>query len=185
MKKLLLIAVLAVGFVSANAQKVELIPKAGISINRQDISGKKTKVGFQGGMGVNITTGLKNFSVQPELNYVQKGTKIKGVDGKSTYKFNYLEVPVLAKYSFGPVYVDAGPSLGLRIARNDNAKTFTDTKRLDFGVQGGLGVAVPAGPGKIVLDGRYDLGLTKVGEYNGDSGKNRGCTVSLGYAIPF
>lgn len=68
----------------------------------------------------------KNFSVQPELNYVMRGSKMDGslriedywdsyhIDATITYKTHYLELPVLLKllmpFQTGHFYVCGGPS---------------------------------------------------------------------------
>lgn len=167
---------------------IELIPKAGITIATQSIKnmdGEKSKTSFQAGLGVNIQTRLQNFSVQPEVNFISKGTRIKNHFGNQTYNFNYIEIPVLAKYSFGPVYVNAGPSIGFLVGKSDKIKAaYGKTKTLDFGLQMGAGVAIPAGPGKLIVDGRYNLGLSNISDEKGVNVKNRGFAVSLGYAIP-
>lgn len=196
MKKILAITALVLGLgVQAQQTKetkkdsgIELIPKAGINIANQSIknvNGEKSKTSFQAGLGVNIQTGVKNFSVQPEVNFISKGTKFKNSFGNHTYNFNYIEIPVLAKYSFGPVYVNAGPSIGFLMGKNDRIKAaYGKTKSVDFGLQMGAGVALPAGPGKIIVDGRYNLGLSNISDEKGLDVKNRGFAISLGYAIP-
>ncbi|PWN65597.1 porin family protein [Chryseobacterium viscerum] len=196
MKKFLAITALVFGLgVQAQQTKetkkesgIELIPKAGINFANQSIknvNGEKSKISFQAGLGVNIQTGVKNFSIQPEVNFISKGTKFKNSFGNETYNFNYIEVPVLAKYSFGPVYVNAGPSIGFLMGKSDKIKAvYGKTKTIDFGVQMGAGIAIPAGPGKMIIDGRYNLGLSNISDEKGVDVKNRGFTVSLGYAIP-
>jgi len=70
----------------------------------------------------------KNFAIQPELAYHQKGFALKaGLDFllfnvdvplgiKAVTKVNYLEAPILGKYKFGSGkvggYVVAGPTIG-------------------------------------------------------------------------
>ncbi|WP_407484223.1 porin family protein [Elizabethkingia meningoseptica] len=194
MKKILVLTAIALGFAGMNAQQtntgtgVELIPRAGINIANQSIknvSGEKSKVGFVGGVGVNIETGVKNFSIQPELNFISKGTKVKSNAITETYNFNYIEIPVLAKYSFGPLYVNAGPSIGFLAGKSDKVKAaYGKTRSVDFGIQMGAGLAIPAGPGKLIIDGRYNLGLNNISNENGQSVKNRGVAITLGYAIP-
>ncbi len=196
MKKFLAITALVFGLgVQAQQTKetkkdsgIELIPKAGINIANQSIknvNGEKSKTSFQAGLGVNIQTGVKNFSIQPEVNFISKGTKFKNSFGNQTYNFNYIEVPVLAKYSFGPVYVNAGPSIGFLMGKSDKIKAaYGKTKTIDFGLQMGAGVAIPAGPGKMIIDGRYNLGLSNISDEKGVDVKNRGFAISLGYAIP-
>ncbi|WP_330747009.1 porin family protein [Chryseobacterium sp. CP-77] len=195
MKKVLLTTTFLLGFLSLSAQQtkekntggIQLIPKAGISVYNQAIkgvSGEKSKVGFQAGLAVNIPTGAGNFSVQPEVNFVSKGTKFKNSFANQSFNFNYIEVPVLAKYAFGPVYVNAGPSVGFLMGKNNAVKAvYGKTKSIDFGVQMGAGVAIPAGPGNFIVDARYNLGLTNISDVKGTDIKNRGFAVSLGYSI--
>ncbi|WP_316734949.1 porin family protein [Pedobacter aquatilis] len=187
MRKLILMALLATGAGTVSAQKLELIPKAGINISKQAIdatNAEKFKVGFQGGLGLNIHTGAGGFSVQPEINFIGKGTKLEFAGRKTNLELNYLELPVLAKYAFGPVYINAGPSIALMIDKESKfiSNYGSAPKKFEFGVQMGAGVALPVGPGKIIIDGRYALGLTDVAKSAGI--KNRGIMASLGYAIP-
>jgi len=84
------------------------------------------------------------FSVQPELNYVQKGHTVEftplpppgqpGLEvsrferlepGKMTLRFSYIEIPVLARYRFAPddteglyPHVFAGPTFGFNLTSN-------------------------------------------------------------------
>jgi len=187
MKKLVLAAVLALGFTGANAQELQIIPKAGVNLSTQTINltnGEKYKFGFQGGVGLNIPTGVKNFSVQPEINFVNKGTTVKIGSDKEKYNFNYLEVPVLAKYNFGMFYVNAGPSIGYLVGKDKKLDaTYGDLKKINFEVQMGGGVAIPAGPGKVIVDARYGLGLNNISDEAGTNVKNRSIQLSVGYAI--
>ncbi len=188
MKKLIAASLLLFTVASVQAQKISLIPKAGINISTQAIegfSGEKSKVGFQGGLGVNIQT-AGNFSIQPEINYIEKGTKIKMGGNSNTLDLNYLELPVLAKYAFGPVYVNAGPSIGLLLDKKNTVVNAygRELNKIDFGVQMGAGLALPLGKGKAIIDGRYALGLNNLTK-NGNEIKNRGIIASLGYSIPF
>lgn len=63
------------------------------------------------------------FSVQPELHFVQKGVKYTGevaadnMDIKMVYRYNYLELPVLARFNMNPTETVGfnffvGPSAG-------------------------------------------------------------------------
>jgi hypothetical protein len=124
---------------------------------------------------------------------------------KTESKFNYLELPVLAKVAFGsPVikgYLNAGPSLALGLTGKykveggmnpgemdirfgdsmDDTRRYIDN-RFDFGVQFGGGASFGVGPGAIIADVRYGLGLTDLDSR--DQSKNRTWAFTLGYAIP-
>jgi len=239
-KNLLLVAALST-FGVASAQ-VSIIPKAGLTLST--ISHKKTdnfpleqddvvtNTGFTAGIGFNLPlTEDGFFSVQPELLYVQKGYRINYTNPlgslDSRQKFNYLEVPVLAKVNFGTetikLYVNAGPSFGYALggshesivksgplsittsgknlfkeepANTNGDDDYYDPKyynRLDLGLQFGGGVGLAVGPGALLLDARYGMGLNYFykgrtdNNSNGDNEpnfKNRVFAFTLGYAIP-
>jgi hypothetical protein len=61
-----------------------------------------------------------------------------------------------------------------------------ETKSVDFGLVPGAGVGFPVGRAKIVVGGRYDLGLTSINDVEGDdeSVKNRAWQFMAGVAFP-
>ena len=146
-------------------------------------------LGYQLGLIVPLKVSDR-VAIQPELLWVQKG-------GKSTYGFsnsnklvvsqtyNYVEVPVSLKLSFGQTlgngigaYVLVGPYLGLATGGKtkreltiagattttensvnyDNSDKADRQKRLDYGGQVGAGVSI----GKLFLDVRYSLGFNNL-----------------------
>lgn len=207
-KQVFLLAAAVLSSLSATAQ-ISLIPKAGITVTSVsydgDPNGQKGKIGFVGGAGVEFGIIKNFFSVQPELLFIQKGDQYEneGVETRST--LNYLELPVLAKISFGSEavkgYVNAGPSLAMGLTGKykveggedagetdirfgdpaNDGRRYLDN-RFDFGVQFGGGASIGAGPGSVVVDVRYGLGLS---DLNNDArSKNRAFAFMLGYAIP-
>ena len=86
-----------------------------------------SKVGFVGGVYVAIPIG-SSVVIEPELLYTQKGSKydqsLSGSFsdpnyGEVTYKSDYLEVPVLARYNFNPsggAYLLGGFSVGFNVS---------------------------------------------------------------------
>ncbi|SFO16484.1 Outer membrane protein beta-barrel domain-containing protein [Paenimyroides ummariense] len=186
MKKLIFTGLLLViTTLTVKAQSIELIPKAGINLSNQKIehfNGEKNKLNFQGGLGVNIPTGIKNFSIQPEINFVGKGTKFKYLNHSSEINLNYLEAPVLAKYSYGVGYVNAGPAVGFLIDKDSKIPNYAGKlNRVEFSIHMGAGVAIPLGPGKVIVDGRYVLGLNSLSKST--EIKNTGIIISAGYAF--
>ncbi len=214
---------------TAQAQ-VTIIPKVGFTFSnvamKQEEDGQKSKTGLVLGAGFNFALDSDGFfSLQPEILYTQKGYRtetFKNADSKKRdYTLNYLEVPVLAKISFGSEsikgYVNAGPSLGFGMggkwAKTDVSSATTKTEeasikfgtepasysgkdlyvdnRIDFGLQFGGGVGVKLGPGSLILDLRYGLGMTNLmkaipNQATSDANKtqNRVVAISIGYAIP-
>lgn len=136
-----------------------------------------------------------SFSIQPELLYIQNGSK--ATEDGVTVKFNmdYLQIPVLAKLKFQgsetvQPYVLAGPYVGLKMsaklkaeAGDSSGETDLDgAKGTDFGVTLGAGVAVKMGTGNILVEARYNMGLTKVFEDPLEN-KNTAFSLMVGYGF--
>lgn len=128
MKKISILLSLIALTVCAEAQT--FIPKAGISLSKLAADGEdseefepKNKIGFTIGVGYNIELS-DVISLQPELNFIQKGFRIDEsleedgyeVSVKSKLTMNYIEIPLLVKATFGEstkFFFSAGPSLGI------------------------------------------------------------------------
>ncbi len=138
-----------------SAQSLSFGGKLGVNIANMEFSEDGLTIEPDSKMGLNIAAilnvGLTDaFSVQPEVNFIQKGYTLDfelfDETVESDFIINYLEVPVLGKYSFGTDqlmgFVEAGPTVGFAMS----AKTVTDgdsedidfdedgLKRLDFGL---------------------------------------------------
>jgi hypothetical protein len=139
----------------------------------------KTRVGIAAGGFVTVGVS-KNFAIEPELLFVQKGGKGSDATSTTNLKVSYVELPVLLKFRFpgksGGVVVPhiyVGPTLGFKAGCNlsgtDGSITVSGKceaqpfdfkiKSTDFGATFGGGVDV----GRAIIDVRYDLGLTKIG----------------------
>ncbi len=125
---------------SAQAQDVRFGLRAGA--NYSNLSGNiknentyNNKVGFLGGVMVNIPVVENFFSVQPEILYSQKGfdnkptefTTVLGAKQKreGSVNYNYLDVPVLLKINAGGFIVEAGPQYSYLLGSNNETKTTT------------------------------------------------------------
>lgn len=132
-----------------------------------------------------------NFAIQPEISWTQKGFQAKEnfdlklfdmqipLGATAVTKFNYIEMPLLAKAKFGNFYVLAGPTFGY--ALNGNLQTRADLfiteidlfktdinldkvgyERWEIGGMAGAGVSFPMfNGGHIFLDARYSHGFTQ------------------------
>jgi len=164
----------------------------------------KLGIGAGGWVAIPLTP---NLSLQPELNYVQKGTSLGSFDLTDPFGIvtgtaelleavDYLELPVLLRVSFptgGRVspYLVGGPVVGfrlsqqLRITGTISAGTDIDLfKSTDFGAALGAGSELGRGQFRGTLETRYTLGLTTVSEdfYSPDA-KNGALLVTMGLAI--
>jgi hypothetical protein len=191
----------------AIGQQTLIGAKAGLVSANVDEDGVDARTGL--GLGAFARFGLAStLSLQPEALYVGKG--FSGNDGgfESTFKLDYLQVPVLLQVH---VPVDgavsprlfAGPAIAFKLSCNaagDDGGTSVeiscadfsdfgldlDAKSTDFGLVFGAGADIDAGGVVVTLDGRYDLGLTDVLEFQGVSGlKNRAWELFAGVGLPF
>ncbi len=165
-----------------------------------------SKLGLGVGAWVAIPVGPR-LSVQPELNYVQKGTSLGTVEvtdpggavigsAEILEVVNYLELPVLLRVSFpggGMVspYLVGGPVVGLRMSQQLRIKGPIDVgtdidlfRSTDFGAALGAGFELGRGPFRGTFETRYTLGLSTASEdfYSSDA-KNGAFLVTLGLAI--
>lgn len=151
-----------------------LQPKVGINIaNLTDAHDAwKSHAGFVGGVeGEYQATDI--FSVTAGLLYSTQGMKGKGDDAES-WSPGYLNIPILAN-----VYVVKGLAVKLGVqpgflVNKDDAK---DVKTFDFTIPVGLSYEYA----NVVLDARYNWGLTKVFDYDGLDSKNSVFQITLGY----
>ena len=151
-KSILAIALFAVAsFATLSAQTISLGAKVGYNWNNVSAPAFNGTLDFKQMTNVNFglvsQIGLTdNFSIQPELNYVQKGFRIQeskdltlynvpiplGVSAVTAVK--YIDIPVLAKYKFRGAgasgYVFAGPSVGYALSGNleTHAQVIIDIK---------------------------------------------------------
>ncbi len=189
---LILFVLLLAMAVTASAQ-IKFGLKAGV--NLADMSGDgwdvlatledvtidhKFSLGFGGGFFAQIPIGQSGLLLQPEALFVMKGSKVEtsGTVVTEKAKLNYIEVPVLVKYSI-PMQGKVSPNLfaGPYAAFNVGAKLTFDNvpadetedwvdmdidniKPIDFGITFGGGLDYAIGPkGKLTFDIRYTMGL--------------------------
>ncbi|GAB4035403.1 porin family protein [Spirosoma gilvum] len=151
-------------------------------------------MGFHGGVVFNI--GGPTFSVQPEILYSQYGVRFTLGSDYLQLKYNLVEVPVLLKVAFGQpnlrFFVNAGP-VGSYVSsgtisvqeggqRDSQAIDMTGEGRFFYGLAGGAGVSLQAGPGKLLLEGRYSYLMAD--HEDGSTTKPQNAMLSIGYLFP-
>ena len=135
-----------------------------------------------------------NLSLQTELLYSGKGEKEVSGNDYQQFNLDYIELPVLAKYTFGKqaikFYVEGGPYIAYwqsgiwkykfteanmlgqeKWSFNDVPVSPTSTfknNRLDIGFDIGGGALYELGPGNVLLDVRMGYGLTSIYSIAGD-----------------
>jgi hypothetical protein len=158
--------------------------KGGVNIANQSFDPDDTETDSRMGMALGGYVGIpvnQSFAVQPEALFTTKGSE----NESSSWKLNYIEVPVLARASFmhnasARPSLYAGPSVGINVsskAETDISGTTEEfdvkdeTNPVDFGmvVGGGLDIPISQGKNSIGLDLRYTLGLNNVSDVEGST----------------
>ncbi|RSK31101.1 porin family protein [Hymenobacter metallilatus] len=115
---------------------------------------------------------LGPVTIQPELLYSLQGSSFRTAIGNYDAKLHYLNLPVLAKVTVGPVFVEAGPQLGFMVSRQDDnvvgGNSSYTFKRTDFTLAAGGGLKL----GNLLLGARFNAGLNDINDTRNLSGPN-------------
>ena len=149
--------------------------KAGVNIstlNIEDFDDDDARIGLHIGGLAHIHLGTtEQWALQPELVYSQEGGKLNFSGGSVTTKLDYINIPVMFQYLFNNGFrIEAGPQLGLLVnskydSDGDEEDADDDFKSTNVSLGFGLSYLSDSGFG---VGGRYNLGLSKIGEGSGD-----------------
>lgn len=144
--------------------------KAGLNVS--SIGGKdvdagdfKRQAGYYFGGTINIPAG-KQFSVQPELLFSNKGYRILELGGDFRSNFNFLALPVLVRYTtLSGFYAETGPSISFLLSakRETDVVGYIDVKdaykSTAFTWGAGIGYHFKSGLG---IGTSYNIGLSSI-----------------------
>lgn len=146
----------------------------------------KYGVGFGAFLDIPFT---KTWGMQVGLNYAALGSKITGYyfnityAAKQTLKYNYVTIPLVAKYNIGQsgVTVLAGPQFGIlvsakRIDGSDNKTDVkSDLKSNDISALGGVEYKLPLNhfSPAVKIGASYQAGLTNIIKTLSDNSNNK------------
>ncbi len=151
---------------------------------------KKQLAGIQAGVSVQV--GLApHFSLLSEMYYMRKGGTLKTdnplTTSETTYRFNTLELPVLARVHLGKIHLNAGPSIAYNLSGKEKVQdeskslSFNNStegfKRFEAGIGMGGGFMFSSKQKQFVFDIRYNHGLTNLS--NSHEMYNRSIVISL------
>ena len=153
--------------------------------------------------GVEAEYGItEKFSVAAGILYSRQGTdfgtlKIYGGPGgsasegwdKNQYNLAYLNIPVVANLYFAKGWaIKAGIQPGFLLSAKHKVDCIGATESYDIDYKDAsktFDLSIPLGLSyefnNIVIDGRYNLGLTKVNKNGDDSNKNSVIQITVGY----
>lgn len=148
------------------------------------VTASEKKPGWQAGVFYNISSGGL-FSIQPEVNFSRRGVKFEALDElgytvSTKLNFNYLELNLLGKTTFGgenmKAYLNLGPGFGYLMSAQDKTDISGTTKvdlemenirRWDTAIHIGLGAAFRLGfENALFLEGRYTLSVSDLYDIN-------------------
>lgn len=128
------------------------------------------------------------LSIQPEVQYSVGGGNLKSAVTNYDTQLHYFTVPVLAKVTLGPVFVEAGPQYGVLVSASQSGQLQVNLaadgtpaygnvsrpatgsfKRNDFSVVGGVGLKLASG---FSLGGRLVAGLNDINDAKNLTGIN-------------
>ena len=175
MKKMLVVLLVALCAVfSVNAIGPEFGAKAGISLGNVywgenggfEGAGNPLKFGITGGFTMEMPLGP--IALGAEALYTQKGEKIAEGDDSISYNLNYIEIPVMGKFTVAPmVKVYGGLSTGFLVSAKmafdiNGEEEDVDMKEFFNSVELGAIAGFQVQVSKLVFDARYNHGLTNI-----------------------
>ena len=179
-KKIALFAVVALMAVSGSAQ-LKFGVKGGVNLANLsgDVNDNKMKIGFMVGGFANYAIN-DQLTVQPELMFSQAGCKFDA-DGDPKLKLNYIVLPIMVKYSFGAINLQAGPQLGFLLSAEDDGDDIKEfLKPIDLGLNIGAGYQIMENLG---VEARYNLGLSNIVDEGDGELKTNGIQVLVSYSF--
>jgi hypothetical protein len=192
MKKAIILMIAITAFSGASAQ-VQFGIKAGLNISSLSLSNvledgetKSSLTSFNGGLFASLPI-AESLSVQPEINYSMQGTNLDLEGDKGSLNYDYLNVPVLIKYSHeSGLFAETGPQAGFLLSAK--AKSGGSSYDVKDGVESfdfswALGIGYKLHDIGLGIDVRYNLGLTNTikNPFNGSSAKNGVLQIDLFY----
>jgi hypothetical protein len=174
MKKLALILFAGISFATARAQgQFQFGVKGGLNVSNVTVSNGfngysySSLANFNAGVFFKIPVAVRGLSIQPEVYYSGQGFRSNdGSTGEYSEHVNYLNIPVLAKYTWpGGFFLETGPQLGLKLNAKDKENgVSTDISSAyngaDFSWVVGIGFKIPQTP--VGFDFRYNTGILNV-----------------------
>ncbi|MEP6766410.1 MAG: porin family protein [Gemmatimonadaceae bacterium] len=189
-KAFVAVAFLAVATNLAHAQRIGITAGATFSNVRTSTDlNLSNRTGSTFGVSLQLPLG-ETFTLQPELLFINKGSKFSSTSINGNFRLDYVEVPLLLRYdisrgAIGP-HVYAGPSVGFNVGCNvsgtltSSAVTSTDCtkdnfkpKSLDYGITVGGGVDFNLGGLAATGGVRYGIGLADIRSDNSAEFRDR------------
>lgn len=186
-----MIAAMMVATLSANAQNEvgqwSIKPMVGANFaTMTKTTDSKMRVGVTAGAEFAVGA-AENFEISFGALYSMQGVKGKTDGIEQTYKFDYINIPVLANYYVAPGFaIKAGVQPGFNVKKKAKVEAAGVSADVTVDDVKGFALSVPVGLSyefsNFVIDARYNWGLTKaIKDYDS---KHSYFTITLGYKLP-
>jgi hypothetical protein len=156
------------------------------------------RFGLTAGAVLDISLPMMPFGIQSGVFYTQKGAKISDEDGDATFRFDYIEVPVMARFQLGPPgpitpHLVVGPYIGFNInsevegsfnGASVSIELDDETRSTEIGGTIGVGLDFNLGITKLNAMARYSYGFTTVFDSDFEDGE-RNAVLSVTVGIRF
>ena len=194
MKKVIFVVlalIVVVGMVQASDMRFGV--KAGIALGNvnKDVeeldapaeADKKMRMAVTFGAMMHMPVGEK-MVFMAEGSYIPKGVKIEYMSEEMIMRLDYLQFDAMMKYAFSEAFgLYAGPGMGLimKAEQEFDGDTYDfkdDVETLEFSLNiGGQFMATE----NVVIDARYNMGLTQVPDEGDFDLKNNVLSLTVGY----
>ncbi|MCK5075339.1 MAG: PorT family protein, partial [Calditrichia bacterium] len=169
MKKIVLIFLMVALLTTMGFSQIKFGITGGVNMSKFTGDVDELDPTFKAGMagGIFAEAGLLGFSVAPEVLYVMKGSKFELLGAEYSASYNYIEVPILARFYIPMViikpFITAGPYYSMLLSANQevtfegNTEEFDvkdDMESQDFGIKIGAGLKLT----KFTVMARYSMG---------------------------
>lgn len=192
---LALIAVMGLASTPAMGQ-IRFGVKGGLGLNKvsfnRDVLDNKNYLGYSIGITSELNVPILGLGFDVSVLYTHRSSELINMENGATYKRNYIEIPVHAKYKLHLLglenvaipFIYAGPDFSFLTHSSDPSDSFKDSKMLlSLDVGGGVEIVR-----KVQLSVHYSYGVNKAFEYVGVNdkagdvtGKDQCWTISAAY----
>ena len=167
-----------------------------ITANGRSVANLSSHSGFHGGVDLSIALG-QMIAVEAGAIYSQKGATGSEGDLSLTIAMDYIDVPLMFAInvpttgSVKPrIFAGAVASFEMSCKFNEGSQSsecdeegFSRKKSYFSAVFGG-GVGIGIGPGSLLLDLGFQLGMTNISDVEGENAKMNVFQASVGYRFP-
>lgn len=195
--------VLVCGASTAVAQEISVGVKAGVNFANLKFDPDDNDLDLDNRMGLVAGAFLvvpvtPQFAIQPEALFSMKGATmpmIEDSDAQGRVKLDYLDVPVLARFSSPSttgtsLHLFAGPSFNFRLSAKSGVEVNGESSDEDVSDQVErfeLALVVGGGVefGRLLIDGRYSWGLSNLNKDDQDEMKIRNRVFAVMAGVRF